>query len=227
MKTKLISILLIILLITIGISLYNNHRLKQQLNNAYTAHNQLNDTINRFKTVVSKYGDSLQVARQMILSQKQAIEMGLLREDELKDKYLKQVQVVIELKEQVTILEKQGEYIDTFYIETFKGGNWLKIPAKMAFSDPWYNVSVTADRTPLLDSLIVYSKPKLTLGYMKQGLFKRKERVTIYENENPYIELKDIQSLTIEEQKKWYQTTGAKIGFGALAGIIFTSVVTR
>lgn len=97
----------------------------------------------------------------------------------------------------------------------------------MSFYNTWYNVSITVDKIPLLDSLIVYSEPKLTLGYMKQGLFKHSERVTIYENSNPYIQLKDLKSLTIEEQKKWYQTTGAKIGFGVLVGVIFTSVVLQ
>ena len=91
----------------------------------------------------------------------------------------------------------------------------------MDFSDQWYCLSVTADRTPMLNELTVFSEPTITLGTTKDGLFKRPRQVVIYENQNPYVKLKDVSSLTIKEQEKWWQTTWFKVGVGVTGGLVF------
>lgn len=229
-KNIIIGISVIVILTIVGILMFNNHQLKKELKNAYTIHSQLNDSIGKIQTIVTKYGDSLQVVNQIVASQQQAIEMGLIEKNELKQKYFKELNNVIKLKEEVAILNKPGEYINVVFAEsadTVSGKDWLRLPAQMKFSDQWYNLQVTADRVPTLDSLFVWAEPEINIGYMKQGFLKRAKPVATYENKNPYIHLKDMQSLTIKENKKWYQTTSAKVGAGAVIGIVLTSLLTH
>lgn len=196
--------------------------LKNQVEQVTIAYNQLiqvnNDFINDARYLVTRLGDSLRMTGQIILSQKQAIDLGVLQMKELRDKHLKAVDNVVKLTEEIRILKQQGVWVDTVYIDTFENNRWLRIPADMAFSDNWYKLEVTADHTPLLNSLTVWSEPTITIGTVKEGIFKKPEKVTIYENANPSIQLKSIESLTIKEQDKWYQKTWFKVGAGFILG---------
>ena len=64
-----------------------------------------------YKFYISRQKDTIRGMNQMIVSQKQAIEMGILTRKELKDNYLKEIQTVNELTEEIKILSKTGEYI--------------------------------------------------------------------------------------------------------------------
>jgi len=201
------------------------HNLKEQLNQGTIAYNQLSQQNQENELLISRMGDSLNITKQIILTQKNAIELGILNEKELRDKYLKEVNNVINLSEEIEILKKQGKWIDTVYIDTFNQYEWLRIPSTMLFEDKWYKASITADRTPMLNSLITYSEPTITIGTIKKGLFKKPEMVTMYENANPYIQLKSIESITIKEQTKWYQTTWFKVGAGVVGGAVIVGVI--
>jgi hypothetical protein len=201
------------------------NNLKDQVEQITAAHNQLSDQAEGYRVMISRYGDSLKVVNQTILSQEQALEMGLLNQKKLRDMYLKEVNNVVKLSEQVSILKKQGKWVDTVYIDTFENNEWLRIPAVMEFGDPWYKANITADNIPVLNSLNVFSEPTITIGTVKHGLFKKPEKVTIYENANPYIKLKSIESLTIKEQQKWYQTTWFKVGTGFILGGLTVGII--
>jgi hypothetical protein len=222
------SLYLIGIAVLIFIVLAVRHKiinLKDQVKQVTTAHNILSDENEQYRTMISRQGDSLKVANQVILSQKQAIEMGVFNEKELRDKYLKEVNNVVKLSEQIEILNKQGKFIDTFYIDNFNSYEWIRLPFNVAFGDKWYNLDITVNETPLLNSLITYSEPTITIGTIKKGIFKKPEKVTIYENANPYIQLKSVESITIKEQKKWHQTTWFKVGVGFVGGVLITGAI--
>ena len=102
---------------------------------------------------------------------------------------------------------------------------YARLPFDLKFGDEWYDLTVTADDPPLLRSLQVYSAPTITIGTVKEGLFKRPQRVTIYENANPYIELKDLSSLTIEENDRFYNKAWFHVLGGFAGGVVFVSLV--
>lgn len=224
-KTAIYIICIALLVLAILFIRYGISNLKDQVNQITTAHNILSDQNQEYQLIISRQGDSLKVTKQIILSQKQAIEMGILNEKELKDKYLKEVNNVVKLSEEVSILKKQGKFVDTVYIDNFNSYEWIRLPFDVAFGDKWYNLSLTINETPLLNSLITYSEPTITIGTIKKGVFKKPEKVTIYENANPYIKLKSIESITIKEQTKWYQTTWFKIGAGFIGGALIIEAV--
>lgn len=219
----LIGIVIIVLICLIISRRIND--LKKEVEQITTAHNLLSDEVQQYKIMISRQGDSLKVSKQIILSQKQAIEMGLLNEKELRDKYLKEINNVVKLSEEVQILKKQGKFIDTVYIDTFNSYEWIRLPFDVAFGDKWYNLDITINETPMLNSLITYSEPTITIGTVKKGLFKKPEKVTIYENANPYIQLKSVQSITIVEQDKWYQKNWFWGGVGFVGGVIITGAI--
>ena len=224
-KVSLYIIIVVIVIIFLLIVRHRYNNLKEQLNQITIAHNQLSQQNQENELLISRMGDLLNITKQIILTQKNAIELGILNEKELRDKYLKEVNNVINLSEEIEILKKQGKWIDTVYIDTFNQHEWLRIPSTMLFEDKWYKANITADRTPMLNFLITYSEPTITIGIVKKGLFKKPEKITMYENANPYIQLKSIESITIKEQTKWYQTTWFKVSAGIVGGIAIMSAI--
>jgi hypothetical protein len=224
-KTSLYIIGIAVLIFIVLAVRHKIINLKDQVEQITTAHNLLSDENEQYRTMISRQGDSLKIVNQIVLSQKQAIEMGILNQKELRDKYLKEVNNVIKLSEEVRILKKQGKFVDTVYIDNFNSYEWIRLPFDVAFGDKWYNLNITINETPMLNSLITYSQPIITIGTIKKGLFKKPERVTIYENANPYIKLQSVESITIKEQKKWHQTTWFKVGVGFIGGVLITGAI--
>jgi hypothetical protein len=224
-KTALYIISIAVLIILVLKVRHKISNLKAQVEQITTAHNVISNQNEQLQIMINRQGDSLKVANQIILSQKQAIEMGVLNEKELRDKYLKEVTNVVKLSEEVRILKQKGKFVDTVYIDNFNSYEWIRLPFDVAFGDKWYNLNITVNETPLLNSLVTYSEPTITIGTIKKGLFKKPEKVTIYENANPYIKLKSIESITIKEQTKWYQTTWFKVGAGFVGGALVVGVV--
>jgi len=217
------------LIILVLILLFNLFQQKKEYENALEIQKiQSYAKESGYKFYISRTNDTIRGMEQMIVSQKQAIEMGLLEKKELKDKYIKKVQSETKLKEEIRILSKTGQYIGKVEKESndFDTIDWVQLPLTMEFEDSYYSLFVTAGHSmPVIDSLLVLSEPKITLGIRKEGLFKKKEKVALYENSNPYISLKTIESLTIQEEKKWYQTDAAKIGLGVVVGITIVGLV--
>lgn len=229
-KFSRITIELLLVVVIVIIVLITRHRinnLKEELDQVTVAHNELSGQLDEYKNLITRQGDSLRMVKQIILDQKKAIELGILNERELRNKYLREVFNVTNLSEQIEILKKQGRYVDTVYIDTFNQEQWLKIPSTMLFEDKWYKLNVTADRIPLLNSLLTYSEPTITIGTIKKGILKKPEKVVIYENMNPYIKLTSAESITIKEQQKWYQTTWFKVGTGFIGGVVVTTLITK
>jgi hypothetical protein len=224
-RTSLYIIGIAVLILIVLIIRHKIINLKDQVEQVTTAHNLLSNENEQYRTMISRQGDSLKIVNQIVLSQKQAIEMEILNKKELRDKYLKEVNNVVKLSEEISILNKQGKFVDTVYIDTFNSYEWIRLPFDVAFGDKWYNLDITVNEIPLLNSLITYSEPTITIGTIKKGMFKKPEKVTIYENANPYIQLKSVESITIKEQKKWHQTTWFKVGVGFVGGVLITGAI--
>jgi len=224
LNSTVIVCIVIIALCVVGMYRHKVKNLEIDNSNLVEAYqNEAVDNTN-LRILVTKNKDSLSMARQTILTKDQAIALGLLREKELRNKHLKEVETVIDLTEEVRILKKEGTAVDPLFIE-IHDTVYARLPLDLKFSDQWYNLSVTAAEIPLLNSLTVYSAPTLTLGKVKLGLLKKPERVTIYENANPYITLKDLSSVTIQENYKFYDRTWFKVLGGFAGGVVFSSLV--
>jgi len=162
----------------------------------------------------------------IILSQDDALAMGILDADKLKELNLRSIEVNIKLTERIQALEKEGEFIgqpsvvyrDTSYGDVDTTIKYMEIPVGIRYEDQWVNLHATVDYpTPIFDTVGFLSKPEITIGWQKQGFLKKPERTVFYTNENPYVTVIDMRNVVIEEPKKWWQTDVAKVGGGIIA----------
>lgn len=227
-KSNLITTAFALLGMAVIILMGERVKLKKELHESISSHNSIiafySDSISNIYQKFTKYGDTLSQARQTILSLESALQLEVIKEDDLKRKLLVQVTEVTRLQEQIRILTRPGIYPDTVYLST---DDCIHVPLRMEFKDPNYYVHVTATKfKPLLDSLQILSYPVLTVGLQKDPglihILQKPYPVIIYENTNPYIKIIDIQSTPIYKPVKWYQTDGAKIGLGAGLGLLFS-----
>lgn len=58
---------------------------------------------------------------------------------------------------------------------------------------------------------------------IKKGLFAPKQLVVDFKLSDPNASVVDLKALQIVREKKWYQTTGFKIGLGMVGGILLTN----
>jgi hypothetical protein len=213
MKNILKTILLIIISLACAILLYNNYTLQKQHEQTITANqrlrNYLSDSISNLQLIINKKGDSLYMARQSILSLNNAVELGIIEREDLKNRNIKQLESITSLKEEISILKIKGEY--TAPVVTDSPCNCVQFPITSRFSDKWFYLSVTAYKDfPQIDSLFIRSEPVLKYGVRKdpglKNIFQKSYPVVFYENNNPKITVTDIQHVKIEEEKAWYQT---------------------
>lgn len=226
---QIITTLMIILPIVGGIAWHRwtVNQLEQQIQQQAGAHTSrvafLSDSLSNVVEVVDRQGDTIQKAKQTIISLENAVQMGLIREIDLRNKYLKEVELVVSLKEEIKILNKPGEYLppnDSTPVTV------PEVPIIMEFSDPWYYTKVTAGpEFPVIDSMVHYNYPKLTSGWTKQpglrNIFVKPIAEVYYENSNPYSSLVDIEYIKIDPVQKWYQTGTFKFGAGFTVGVGF------
>jgi len=222
------TVIVLIILALIGGWIYTTHKLKKELQQTQEAHQGImafySDSISNLYIMATRYGDSLHQARQIILTQESALELGVISKEEMKEKYLKSVQTITRLKEQITVLNRPGEYIETPQVND--SCDCLQLPFSMDFTDPWFYLKVTAGvHLPSLDSLNMYSSPVITAGMQKdpglKNIFQRPYPVVNYDNPNHYITPVDIQYIRIDPDQKWYQTDGAKMGAAGFFGFLF------
>jgi len=232
---KPIIIILTLLLISGGVLYHfwviNQFKDKIEVNDsAYNSTIKFySDSLTNIQSVVNKLGDTITFIRQENMSYEAAISAGLLREEDLENKMIKKAETITKLEERILILEKPGNY-DEPIVQDDSG--CIKFPLNMTFGDKYYHLKVTADSpNPVMNSLEVFNFPSITVGFQKlpgiKNMFKGKTPVVVYENDNPYAKATDMIHINIVEDKKWYETTGAKIGGGIVGGLFLGSLLLR
>jgi hypothetical protein len=225
MKSKSTIIFFVILAAIPAYLYFQNRQLRKELSDVISSTGKLRDVyqgeIFSLQLKINRYGDTLQQARQNMLSYESALKLGVLTQEKLKAQHLKDVSNIIHLEEKISILSKQGSYIAPS--DTSCGNDFT--PLKISFEDPWYKIYATAHKEyPILDSLLIISYPNLTIGLQKdpglKNIFDKPQPVIIYDNYNPYIKVTDMRSTTIYHKQKWYQTAASHAAFGFLAGLI-------
>lgn len=185
------------------------------------------DSLTNVMEVVNNLGETIKFVRQENMSFEAAVSAGLIREEDLKEKLLKKAETITKLEERIVILEKPGVFEDPVVVDD---SGCVKFPIVMTFGDKYYSLKVTADDpAPVMNSLEVFNFPEITVGWQKlpgvKNMFKAKSPVAVYENENPYAKATDMIHINIVEDKKWYETTGAKVGAGTLIGLTIAGLL--
>jgi len=109
----------------------------------------------------------------------------------------------------------------------FDSTNYLRLPQTFSKSDKWMSIDGAIDSTGTLriDSLVSTGTFTYAVGdSVRSGLFNRlfkvSDPVVRLHIDNPAIQLTGFSNVYARKQRKWWQSTGAKIGFGVLAGAV-------
>jgi hypothetical protein len=177
-----------------------------------------------------KDSSTLATQTQTIMTQKDAISMGLL---EL-EKSMKEVQSQVKQKSTTTIIEKQVPFIPDGYADTTgvvknENGEVIRrdsvaVPSRFKLNEKWFNVDGYVKKDGLIiDSLSIPNKTIVTIGYKKAGFLNlSKDAVVQVKNENPYVNVTGLDNIVIKKKKKVWQNPLVQIGVGVVLGYYIT-----
>jgi hypothetical protein len=179
---------------------------------------------------VQRLKDSSTLATQTIMTQKEAISIGLL---EL-EKSMKEVQSQVKQRSTTTIIEKQVPFIPDGYADTtgvVKNENGevirrdsIAVPSRFKLNEKWFNIDGLVKKDGLIiDSLSIPNKTIVTVGYKKAGFLNlSKDAVVQVKNENPYVNVTGLDNVVIKKKKKIWENPLVHIGVGVVLGYYIT-----
>lgn len=156
-----------------------------------------------FVTIIDDNGQKIAEQEQIILTQKDAIDLHLLEIERLK-----------EVESQVSVVTQT--IIDSVYVPF----NNDSIPT-FSINDKWYGMSgIVENKGLVFDSLYFNNDLKITIGQKSNGLFKKTTPMVVVTNENPYSQVVSLQNVVIEENTPFWERKGFLIGLGFIGGIV-------
>jgi len=222
--TKLFKWIVIAAIIAIGFLVFANLSVKKEYSEL---NNLLADTVEQFEITITNQGTTINIQTQLIASHENAIAAGLIRESELKEKNLKQVEHIIRLENEIIMDDIIVDLPDSNLIVLTKPvlidpGAYLKVPANFFYKEDWLSLNgvITGSSISVYD-LRITTKPTIFIGYQKTGVFKPLRPVVTVEDLNPYVSTVRMQNVTIRQKPPfykrpwWHRIEGAALVFGA------------
>ena len=173
-------------------------------------------------------GEQIATQRQVIVSQKQAIESGLLNIKQLRADSLKRVQTIvklegsIQLKDRIiaSLTDSLNKPPDVIVIDSTR---YAEIPFTLRDSDEWFRLDIKVD-VPHSTIRELYFKNDVSVfvghkgtGSWFKDIFTRPVAVVQYQNKNPYANLDAMYNVTVKNPPKFYQTNAFWAGVGSVA----------
>ena len=210
-KWKTHLIWLIILLIFCGI-LYG----KQQSINSFKHQMQKFQLDNlAFEEEINEKGQRIVSQEQIILSQKDAIEQGLLELDRLK-KVQSQVNVVTETIIDTFIVS----HTDTI-VQYIEGDAFLKLPHTYNYYTEHLNFGAEVSSQGLkVNNISILNTSSITIGYKNNGLFRKSTPIVELKNSNPYVQTNSVGNVVIKEKKSLIENPKVWGGLGFFLGLL-------
>jgi hypothetical protein len=169
-------------------------------------------------------GEKIAEQQQIIMTQKDAIDNGLLEIDKLK-KVKSQVRFVTKTIVDSVFVPFSLE--DTTNLDglTFE---MIKVPQPFSLTDEWYSLSGKVQKKGLfLDTLSFNNKTSVTIGMESRGIFKSPRPVVVLKHENPYTYTSEMNNVVIENKLRFYDKKSFWFGTGAVIGIIIPSIINK
>ena len=168
-----------------------------------------------FEDEINERGERIISQEQIILSQKDAIEQGLLEVNRLK-KIKSQVSVVTETIIDTFIVN----HTDTI-VEYRNGDAFLKLPQSYLYETEHLNFGAEISKIGLkVNNISIFNTSSVTIGYKSNGLFRKKSAVVEIQNSNPYVMTNSVGNVIIKEKQN--PLTDYKVwgGLGLILGLI-------
>ena len=177
-----------------------------------------------FIETINGNGEKIAEQQQIIMTQKDAIDNGLLEIDKLK-----------KVKSQVRFVTKT--IVDSVFVPfsledtTNLDGltvEMIKVPQPFSLTDKWYSLSGKVQKNGLfLDTLSFNNKTNITIGMESRGIFKSPRPVVVLKHENPYTYTTEMNNVVIENKLRFYDKKGFWFGAGTVIGIIIPSIINK
>lgn len=168
-----------------------------------------------FEDEVNEKGERIISQEQIILSQKDAIEQGILEVNRLK-KIKSQVSVVTETIIDTFIVN----HTDTI-VEYRNGDAFLKLPQSYLYETEHLNFGAEISKIGLkVNNISIFNTSSVTIGYKSNGLFRKKSAVVEIQNSNPYVMTNSVGNVIIKEKQN--PLTDYKVwgGVGFILGLL-------
>ena len=189
-----------------------------------------------FKKKVQDDSSTIATQTQTIMTQDDAIKLGLLK----LNGEIKKIQSQVTQTQEISISDIAIPFVPSGYADTskwvakFKDGdnskeicdsfiaNSIIVPKKFELKNKWYNIDGKVKKDGLLiDSFKIINESSVTLGYKKSG-FLNLGRTPIVEiiNTNPYIDVTKVSNIVTKKNKGIFNTKGFWVGVGVISGIL-------
>ena len=181
-----------------------------------------------FLKTINEEGGLILEQKQVILSQKDAINNNLLEINRLK-KIKSQVKII----SQIALDSVFIPFHDTLYIDTSNKINnalnsFISVPRKFNISNMYYSFDGTVKKTGvILDSVRFNNQMTITFGLKSIGIFKKPNPVVDIEYKSPYIKTTSLNNIVIKNELKWYEKKPVFFGFGIVGGILLSNFVNQ
>jgi hypothetical protein len=202
----LLAVAILLLLKSCSVILENN-KLKQQVA-VMKSENQA------FSEEITKDGQRMAEQEQLIVTQKQAINAGLIKIKNLK-----------KIKSQVRV--ETITQVDSFFV-AFERKDTLSADSssskKFSYQDPkdWFTLAGMVTKQGVgISEMSVRNKYHITIADKKVGFFKAPKPSVILINENPYTTTEKMNNLVIENKSPFYKRPWFWAAIGIGTGIYF------
>ena len=215
-KKKLYRILLMISLLFLVVSMLDSCEKEVQNENLLKNIASLDIESQRFKTEIKKNGDKINSQNQIIFTQKQAIDNGLIEIDGLK-RIKSKVSVVTNTKIDTIFIPYNRVVVDSSSSKAIEFRNYFD------YQEPkgWYSLSGYSSELGItLDSLNVKNDFSIYIADKKVNLFGKSNPEVLLLNKNPYTETIQMQNVVITIYKPFYKKNSFWAGVGFIGGFL-------
>ena len=215
-KKKVYRSLSIFILFLLAISMLDACERDKVNKNLLRNIKSLDITNQKFKTELNKNKEKVTSQNQIILTQQQAIDNGLIEIKKLK-KIKSKVRLVTNTKIDTVFIPYNRVVIDSSSTEPIQFRNYFD------YQEPkgWYSLSGYASQLGIgIDSLRVKNDYSIYIADKKLNIFGKSNPEVILLNKNPYTETIQMQNVVIKIYQPFYQKNVFWAGVGFVGGYL-------
>ena len=156
----------------------------------------------------------------IILTQKDAIAAGIIERERLRKLHFAELVANAELAGTIDILRDSLKIPPEIQIVTVKDtieGNYqaLRIPWEWPYESEYVKLAfgIHANKKGYFNLSVPFSGT-ISIGYVKSGFFKTTPK-GVFTTDNPYLKVKQMDILIVEDRKKWYEKWWLHVLVGA------------
>jgi hypothetical protein len=216
LKNKVYRILLLITLLFLAMSIFNSCEKDKENQNLLRNISSLDIDSQRFKTEIKKNGQKINSQNQIILTQKQAINNGLIEIEGLK-RVKSKVSVVTSTKIDTVFIPYNRVVIDT------SSSNQIQYRNYFDYQEPkgWYSIGGYSSELGIsIDSLRIKNDFSIYIADKKVNLFGKSNPEVLLVNKNPYTETIQMRNIVITIYKPFYKKNYFWAGVGFVGGYL-------